>query len=709
MLKLMVLSIVLLLGLGISSQISAQQRTVQGTVTDNQGSPLPGVTVVIKGTTQGTVTNATGEYSLTSPSDATLVFSFVGMKTQEILIENRATIDVILEQDIIGLEEVIAIGYGTVRKSDLTGSVERVSSSDFETKSITNMIEALTGSVPGFYSTQGTLAAGGGSMEIRGPTSLAANIEPLIVLDGVIYSGNLRDINPEDIESMDILKDASAAAIFGSRSASGVIVVTTKKGKISRPTINLYLKTGIAGLTNHMTPLSPMDYLEARGDYFRRIHSDARPQYYYTHPNDLPNNISLEDWAAYDASPSPDYEGTWLSRLVLSPKERENYLAGRTLNWYDEIVRNGIRQDYDMNVIGGSEKLRYFFSTGYVHNEGVTLGDEFKAFRSRVNLDADLYDFLKVGVNAQFGDRDQGFERINIEDAVRQSPWTQIYDDDGNLIMYPNDDTLLQNPFNYYFHRQRYNKVQSLFATLFGELIFPFGFSYRINYSNNFYFVKDYLFDPLETPRGLSNNGYGYRTNSSNYNWMIDNIIKWNRIIADIHRFDLTFLINAEKNQSWSDQQINSGMQPTGALGFHGLQAGTNPQLINNDIYSTGNALMARLNYILMNKYFLTMAWRRDGYSAFGQSNPYAQFPSGAFAWTISEEDFFKLNWINNLKIRISWGINGNRDIGPYDALARLSSSSYLYGNNLAIGVFSSSMANTNLKMGADGSCKPWD
>ena len=690
---------ILIFTIGLIKPIVAQERTVSGKVTDKHERPLPGVTVVLKGTTTGIVTNMDGNYSLTGiNNNSILTFSFIGMKSQEIIVANQAIINVTLLEDIIGLEEVVAIGYGTVRKSDLTGSVERVSAADIETKSITNMVEALAGTVAGFYSQQGTTAAGGGTMEVRGPTSLAANISPLVVLDGVIFNGNLRDINPSDIESIDILKDASAAAIFGSRSASGVIVVTTKKGTISKPTINLSVKTGVTGLTKHMNPLSPMDYLRTRGDFFRRIHSDSRPLHYYTHPDELPNNITLQEWAAYDAGSSSDYVGLWLSRLVVSPKERANFLAGRTTDWYDEIVRNGIRQDYDVSVTGGQNNFRYFFSSGYVHNEGVTIGDEFKSFRSRINIDADIYDFLTVGVNSQFGDRDQGFERISIEDAVRQSPWTQIYDEDGNLIMYPNDDTLVQNPFNYYNYRQRYNKIQSVFATLYAQLNLPYGFSFRINYSNNFYFVKDYLYDPIQTPRGQSNAGYGYRTNNSNYDWMVDNILKWNKTFADIHRFDLTLLYNAEKNQSWWDQQINSKMQPSGALGFHGLQAGTNPQLSNNDVYSTGNALMARLNYVLLNRYLLTVAWRRDGYSAFGQANPYAQFPSGALAWTISEEEFFKADWISNLKIRLSWGINGNRDIGPYDALARLSSTSYLYGNNLAIGVFSSSMANTNLK-----------
>ncbi len=255
MLKFKVLMLALILGFGLSGQILTQQRTIEGTVTDNQGSPLPGVTVVVKGTAQGTVTNADGNYTLTDISgDVTLVFSFVGMKTKEINIGNQTTINLILDQDVIGLDEVIAVGYGTVKKSDLTGSVERIKSEDLEKKSITNLIEGLAGTVAGFYSEQGTSASGGGSMLIRGTTSLAANNTPLVVLDGVIYSGNIADINPNDIENIDILKDASSSAIFGARASAGIISITTKKGQISKPIINISSKIGFVNLTKEMKP-----------------------------------------------------------------------------------------------------------------------------------------------------------------------------------------------------------------------------------------------------------------------------------------------------------------------------------------------------------------------------------------------------------------------------------------------------------------------
>lgn len=679
-----------------TSQV-ASDRVVTGKVTSQaDGLGIPGVNIILKGTTQGTVTDIGGNYSITVPdgTGSVLVFSAIGFTPQERAVGNESVINVVLIEDIQTLDEIVVVGYGTQKRSDLTGSIASVSAADLETKSMTNIVEGLAGTVAGFYSVQGTTAAGGGSMEIRGPTSLAANNEPLIVLDGVIFSGTLNDINPSDVESIDILKDASSAAIFGSRAASGVIVITTKRGKSSKPSINVSSKIGVAGLTNHLRPFGPEGYLQLRADFLKRFRVDAPPEY-FTHPDKLPASVTVEDWANYDGTPSDDLIGIYMLRLGLSPIEQENYRAGTPFDWYDAIVRDGLRQDYDINVSGGFDNLRYFLSSGYLHNQGVTLGDEYKTFQTRLNIEADVADFIKVGLNAHFADRDQGFNTIPISRAIAMSPWTHIYHE-GEMVMYPNEWRL--NPFLEYTYRDQLDKTQSLFANFFGEVQLPFGFSYRVNYSNNLMWRRQYLFDPIETERGLSLGGYGSRANDHRYDWMVDNLIKWNRVINDVHRFDVTLLINAEKKQAWRESQTNFGMEPSGVLGYHGLQAGNNPVIENNDTYVTGDALMARLNYVFKDRYMLTTSIRRDGYSAFGQGNPYAYFPSVALAWTLSEEGFFDIDGVTNLKIRASWGVNGNRDIGPYDSFAQLSTTRYLYGTTLAAGAYSTKMANSRLQ-----------
>lgn len=679
--------------------VDQQTKTVTGTVTDESNVPLPGVTVLVPGTTVGTVTKADGTFELNVPANTkSLTFSFIGLKTQEVQLNNRTSLNIQMEQDVIGLDEVIAVGYGVMKKSDLTGSVQRVDAAEYATQQNTSMVEMLNGTVAGFNSNQGTSAAGGGSLEVRGPTSLAANNSPLIVLDGVIYNGSIGDINPNDIESIDILKDASSAAIFGARSASGVLIVTTKRGKTSKPTINFSTKIGVAGITHHMRPQSPEEYLQSRGDYWADVNQD-KPDYYYTNPNELPSSLSLEEWKNYDTTPSDDPVQIWFDRMGMTQVELDNYKAGKTVDWYDMVFRNGVRQDYDLSLTGGTQSLRYYWSVGYTDNQGVTLGDNYKNVRSRVNIDADVTDFLSVGVNAQYADRDQSSQPASLGSAISASPYGNIYEADGKtLTFYPHEDITSQNPLIYYEYRDKFNQTQTLFANLFGEIKFPFGFSYKVSFVNRYSWNKNFYFDPVTTPNGFSNQGYGRRIDNSVYEWQVDNIFKWNKTLADIHKFDATFLVNAEKYQSWQSLQENSQFAPSGALSYHALQAGISPSLNDNDQYSTGNALMARLNYSLYDRYILTGTWRRDGYSAFGQKHPYADFPSAAIGWRISEEDFFKVKWIDNLKLRASWGANGNRAVGRYEALARLGTTKYIYGTTLATGVYSSTMANSDLR-----------
>ncbi|MBE0653656.1 MAG: SusC/RagA family TonB-linked outer membrane protein, partial [Bacteroidales bacterium] len=681
-----------------ATEKSLQPAPVTGTVTDENGNPIIGATVMVKGTSMGTITDVNGRYSLAGvPEDGVLVISFVGMKTQEFEVGNRTTIDAAMEMDAISIEEVVAIGYGTVKRSDLTGSVTHVDASQFATKQTTNVLEFLSGTIAGFNSNQGASASGGGTMEIRGPTSLAANNNPLLVLDGAIYYGSISDINPNDIESIDILKDASSAAVYGARAASGVIIITTKTGEEGAPVINFSTQIGITGLTNNkMKFQSPDRFMQTREEYFRQVGKDM-PYHYYTNPNDLPEEISLDEWINYDVNPSDDIIDMYLNRLGIRELEKENYGENKTIDWFDEIMRNGLRQNYDLSLSGKNKLLSYYWSVGYTDNEGITLGDDFNTIRSRVNLSADVNRFIKVGANIQFSDRDESSVPSVLEYAKRASPFGNMYNEDGTIKWYPHDDNIAPNPFLYYYYQDRLAIDQNLFANLTGEILLPFGFNYKISFINRYLWGKDFNFYPSSTIIGFQEDGRGTRATNSRYEWMVDNVLTWKKTIGS-HNFDITLLYNAEKNQSWSDNLVNTLFTPSEALSFHQLEAGGNPGISNNDTYSTGNAMMTRMNYTLLNRYLLTVSWRRDGYSAFGSDNKYATFPALALAWKISEEDFFPNSLINSMKIRASWGVNGNRDIGIYDALARLATTKYLYGTTIATGIFSNTMANNMLR-----------
>jgi len=682
---------------GIVPQIE-DDITVTGRVVDQNGNPVPGATVSIPGTSVGTATDIEGYYSLELPEGATIVFSFIGYLSQNVEVGIKSVINVVLLENPTDLDEVVVIGYGTQKKSDLTGAVKRVDAKTFQNQNVTQLSEMLTGTVAGFNANQGTSASGGSSLEVRGPTSLSAGTSPLIVLDGVIFNGSLQDINPNDIETMDILKDASSAAVFGSRAASGVILITTTKGQTGKPTINFTTQIGLAEVTNRdVRPLSKEEYTDFRRDLLIK-ENPSSPAYFYQNPNELPGDISLEQWINYNNNPNQDNTTEWLNRLLFFPEESENYLAGTGENWYDQVMQKGLRQNYDLSLSGGSEKIKYYWSLGSINNEGIITGDNFSTIRSRLNLDAEVTDWMKVGLNSQFSERNESNVQANLGQMLISSPFGSKFEEDGSVKWFPNGYLGAQNPLVNHLKQDKLRKIQNLFVTLYTELELPLGFSYKLSFQPRYTFLRDHNFWNSETILGgqTRSRGFGTREDSQIFEWMVDNLLKWNKRIG-IHNFDVTFLYNIEKFQSWLSYQSGETFNPNQNLSFHGLQFATNHLVNNDDVYSTGDALMGRLNYTLMDKYLLTASLRRDGYSAFGQQNPRAIFPAAALAWKISDEAFFSSELVENLKLRLSWGINGNRDIGRYSALARLSQNLYSNGSQVLVGVFNNSLANPGL------------
>jgi len=678
--------------LGIFAQI-----TVKGKVTDMQNNePLAGVTILVKGSTVGTLTDLNGDYSITVPEEkSTLSFSFIGYIPKEIVVGSQRTINLSLETDVLRLEEVVVIGYGTAKKSDLTGSVVSVKAEDFKTKPMVQLTEMLSGTIAGFNSNQGTSAAGGASLEIRGPKSLSAGTDPLIVLDGVIFYGSLRDINPNDIQSVDILKDASSAAVFGAKAAAGVVLITTNKGKLGKPTINFSSKIGMTESNNERRGLGPEAYLTFREDYLRQI-NPSKNYYFYSNPEDLGDNMTIDQWRALSPNPLADNIQEWMARIALYPEEQANYRAGKTMDMYDYVFRKGMQQDYDLSISGGTNVASYYWSIGYVNNEGIRVGDQFSTVRSRLNADYSVTDWLNVGLNAQFSDRDESSVPASMSFYVN-SPYGEMWDANGNLKRYPHGH--YDNPLLDYYRTDLLNRTNSLFANMYANIKLPFGFNFKVSYQPRYQATKYLSFTVISQKLGAIANEVpsGTRRESSSMNWMIDNLLTWKKEFG-VHNFDLTLLANIEENNSWSSTMTNKNFKPNQNLSYHGMQFGDTPGVTTDDGRSTGDALMARLNYTLMGRYLLTASIRRDGYSAFGQENPRASFPAFALAWVVSDESFFNIDVIDRLKLRASWGANGNRDIGVYSALARLGSSLWFDGSNTRVGVYNTTLANTGLR-----------
>lgn len=687
LLKLQIIILILIIGVsGVYSSSASQQNQVSGRITDaSTGEPMPGVNIVVKGTSIGTLSDVNGRYSLNVTSgDAVLVYSFIGYTTKEVSLAGRSIVDLELSPEMTGLDEVVVIGYGTAKKSDLTGAIAQVKAEDLKNYSPSNVSDLLRTSIPGLNVGYSTSAKGNSSILIRGETTLTAGSSPLIVVDGVIYSGDLSDINPDDIDRMDIMKDASSAAVYGSRATNGVIAITTKKGLSDKATINVSSTVGIATAANRVNPYDKDSFLQWRSDMFKSVFSATVPQEPWS-PFDDPRTIDqqyLSAWLAYHSTTQDNMVDAWLSGLRLTGREATNYKEGNVIDWEDIIFQNGKRQDYNVSLSGKQNDLSYYWSLGYMDNEALTIGDEFSTIRSRINLEGKAAKFLKVGINANFSYRDESSVPAANGQYMNLTPYSSYYADDGvTLRLYPNDDIQASHPLLERTYRERENEYYIIAPKIFSVLELPFGITYTMNFSTKMDFYHSYIHDSSKHPAWGLYGGAASRDNNLRREWQIDNIINWNRTFKEQHRIDITLLANAEKTRINSDGMDNRTFSPNDILGYHDMSTGTLPELVSNDQVQTADALMARLNYGFRNRYLLTTSIRRDGSSLFGYANPRATFPAVALGWVISEENFFNVNFVNYLKLRASWGVNGNRAITNYAALSRIAAGKALNAN----------------------------
>ncbi|KAA6439040.1 SusC/RagA family TonB-linked outer membrane protein [Dyadobacter flavalbus] len=665
-----------------SEQTAVADKAISGKILSKEdNTPVPGVTVVVKGTTNGTTTDVDGKYQINVPeSNAVLVFSAVGFATQEKPIGNESIMDIILSTDQKTLEEVVVVGYGTLKKRDLTGAVSQISATKLENENPQSVQDVLRGNIPGMNVGFSASAKGGGNVSVRGTNSLKAGTSPLVVLDGAIYYGGLEDINPNDIETVDVLKDASSAAVFGAKAASGVILVTTKKGKEGKTIINVNTNFGVAEVAKNQPVLSPDGFITWRQEVMRNINTAAQPSR-FTNPSKLPSDVTLEQWLAFDGS-AGDPTTVWLQRLGMQPVEVQNYKNGKSVDWYSKMFQKALRQDHTVSLSGKTDKVSYYMSLGYLNNEGIVVGDKYSTVRARLNLEGKVNKFLSVGINTQFADRDESQVPVNYELAANLSPWGSEFNPDGTYKWRPNEEASGGNhPYYAPSFTDRDKGSVTINAVVFAKIALPFGISYQANLTPRYEYYHRYNAESAKHAEWAAEGGRASRRDTRTMSWQIDNIFKWNKTFAEKHSIDATFLVNAEKFRMWDDSVSNKGFAPTDVLGYHNMAAGNAPIMWTNDEQSTADALMGRLFYSFKDRYMVTLSTRRDGYSAFGQKNPRALFSSAALGWVFTDEPFFKSSWLSYGKFRVSYGSNGNRDIARYDALSNLITGKYLHIN----------------------------
>lgn len=686
---------------------SGKQITIKGQVIDNLGEPVIGANIIEEGTSNGVITDIDGNYTLAVNSGSKIQVSYIGYATQVLKASAMPSI-VTLKEDSELLQEVVVVGYGTMKKQDLTGAVASIKGDAMEKEQRQTIQDMLRTGVAGLSVGMETDAKGNTTMMIRGKSTIAASTDPLLVLDGVIYSGQMTDINPSDIERVDVLKDASSAAVYGAQAANGVVLITTKKGTTSKkPTISFNGSWGVQMVNSLPDVYEGEDFVNFRQAVMNSAEYEKAATGYFDNPANL-TNTELAAWMGTDTGNPTEI---WLNRLRMTNTEITNYLAGNTVDWKDLTLRTALRQDYTISIAGKKDEMSYYSSINYLKNESNNKGGSYSAIRARVNLENKVQQFLTYGVNAQFTSRDES-NLNNTDNALYTSwssalsPYGSVYNEDGTLKLYPNDNNNATNPLlNGVYYDKKYD-INNLNASIYLKIDLPLGFSLQTTYSPRFEWVNYMHHRSADHPSAGDEGGYVHRYAQKDFYWQWDNMLKWNKKFGK-HSFDFTGLVNWEKFQRWKTIAKNQAFQPSDNLGFGGIGYGTSPSVDAGDVYRTGDALMGRLHYSYDNRYLITATVRRDGYSAFGQANPHATFPSVALGWVFTEEPFWKnwkADWFEYGKLRFTYGENGNRSIGEYAALMQLEPRKYMYvdpatGQLININTFYCyNMANPNLK-----------
>ena len=671
------LTLFLLIGwLGSSSLLQAQNQTITGKITDlSEGGGLPGVNILVKGTAVGTITDVDGNYSLSVPPDAeTLVFSSVGYESLEEAINNRSTVNVALSPDIQSLQEIVVVGYGTQKREDVTGSVVSAPLEAFEEAPNTNILQSLSGSTPGINIGQVATAGEEPNIQIRGQSSINGNQAPLIVLDGVYYRGRLADLNPKDIESVDVLKDASSKAIYGAQAANGVIIITTKSGKSAqKPVISYAGSYTTQSPANELTPLGREGYLKGV--------RDVDWQNAYLAPDYIQEN---PDWTIDEDT-------------GLFPPLLEGFANGTDYNWVDEVTDPGFITDHQLSIRGSGPNTSYFLSGGYTEQQGWVLNDKYRRITSRINVDTEITDWLTIGANTFGSFSDYSGESPNLGQLPQMSPLVTPYDENGDLVINPLGDNRL-NPFLQSASDDR-DLRNSLSGIFYAQIRIPQieGLSYRVNFSNN------YRWDALSnsSPFDAGQAGRVIKINRSTYDVLLDNIVTYSRELGSNHQLDVTLLYGFNRI-SFDENRAEGTNISNLALSYNSTEQAIN-QFISSEAWEERYLYqMARINYGFRDKYLVTATLRRDGFSGFAENNKFGLFPSVGLGWVLSEENFLSgVEAVNFLKFRASYGINGNLT-QRYSSLAEVTSDNetqYVFGDGSSTvnGTRLSSLANPNL------------
>lgn len=701
----------------------AQDKVVKGRITDPAGLPLPGATVLIKGTQKGATSDFDGYYSIKADAGTVLVYSFVGSKTQEITVGASAVYDVALKEENNTLEEVVVVGYGVKKKKDLTGSIVSVNAEDIASRPVVNAVQAMQGKAAGVDVSTNERPGTVGNITIRGARSISASNAPLYVVDGIpmntrlltdattgkisvdANSGGIDFLNPTDIETIDVLKDASATAIYGSRGANGVVIITTKKGKNGRVTLNYDTSLMTENIHENAPMMSAGEYIE-----FRRWGR------YYSNPAAFPKgdaptvaNDELIFLKSADPAAWANIAKGWVDNdgnPATAPVWDGSRVA--TTDWTKFVTRTGVTQQHTLSVSGGTEKIKAYGSFGYLNNEGTLLGQSYKRYNGTANVDITPTKWMSMGVslNTSYGINEYGQSNVGrtavtsstgIYNTARTNlPYAVPYDLNGNRIDSPGGDSTIRTPVDEHL----YSQDQRITMRAFGSLYTQFdlggisskldGLKYRVNFGPDLTSYRDGVY--LDGKSAIrSGTSFASLMKEQTISYTLDNLIFYNKTLGD-HSFGVTLLASQTQYQnegsSMSANDVKNPENKWNALNPSNVTlAGYSSSLVESGLLS----YMGRVNYSYADKYLVTASGRYDGASQLAEGNKWAFFPSASLAWVMSKESFLSdIAWVNQLKARFGYGVTGNAAVPAYATQPPLTGIVYATGsgvqNNTSLG-----------------------
>lgn len=632
---------VCLIGMLLPMCMFAQQITVQGVVKDQTGEMVIGASVMEKGTTNGTITGIDGDFSLNMSPNGTLVVSFVGYKTQEVQVKGQKQLQVVLSEDAEMLDEVVVIGYGTMKKSDLTGAVSSIGNKDIKDSPVSNLGQAIQGKISGVQIVDAGKPGDNVSIKIRGLGSIN-NCDPLVVIDGVPTDLGLSSLNMADVERLDVLKDASATAIYGSRGANGVVMITTKRGTEGKGKLAVSANYSFQNATNVPSLLNAAQYAELSNDMM--VNSGRNPNPEWANPSEL----------------------------------------GAGTDWMDELLRTGVMQNYTVSYSGGNEKSHYYVSGGFLDQSGIVKSVNYRRFTFQSNSDAQVLKWLKFSNNITFSADTKKSGSYNIGDALKALPIYPVKNEDGSWSG-PDGNSEWYGSTRNPIGPTELNKSQTdgynFLANLTAELTFTkwLKFKSTFGYDAKFWFIDNFTpkYNWKPTPTEETSR---YKSDNKSFTYLWDNYFLFDHTFAEKHRVGLMAGMSAQWN---TNDYLNAQKNVFMFDNVHEMDNGEEMYAIGgNETEWALLSYMARVNYSYEDRYLLTATIRRDGSSRFGKKHRWGTFPSVSVAWRASQEKWFPKNdYINDLKVRAGYGVTGSQaSVGNYSYLASYNTSVYPFG-----------------------------